>query len=154
MDMFVVRGGRRLRGRVRVSGAKNAALPIMAAALLADGPTVLHGVPDLVDVRTLGELLRSLGMQVERDDLDMNLQLTLTQMQAAERIHVLVEGLWKKEAVQRVVYLRAKHDREAAIIDHDRARSMLERQEAEGRSLRYTTRGYAAARPEGQRYGA
>ena len=48
MDMFVVRGGRRLRGRVRVSGSKNAALPIMAAAILADGPVVLHGVPDLV----------------------------------------------------------------------------------------------------------
>lgn len=67
MDMFVVQGGRRLRGRVRVSGAKNAALPIMAAALLAEGPTVLHGVPDLVDVATLGQLLSSLGMRVERD---------------------------------------------------------------------------------------
>src|SRR4029453_6422964 len=44
MDMFVVHGGRRLGGRVRVSGAKNAALPIMAAALVARGPTVLHGV--------------------------------------------------------------------------------------------------------------
>lgn len=67
MDMFVVHGGRRLGGRVRVSGAKNAALPIMAAALLADGPTVLHGVPDLVDVATLGQLLTALGMQVRRD---------------------------------------------------------------------------------------
>lgn len=66
MDMFVVQGGRRLSGRVRVSGAKNAALPIMAAALLADGPTVLHGVPELVDVATLGQLLVSLGMRVER----------------------------------------------------------------------------------------
>ena len=67
MDMFVVHGGRRLGGRVRVSGAKNAALPIMAAALVADGPTVLHGVPDLVDVTTLGELLTSLGVAVQRD---------------------------------------------------------------------------------------
>jgi len=66
MDMFVVHGGRRLRGRVRVSGAKNAALPIMAAALVADGPTVLHGVPDLVDVTTLGELLTALGVAVTR----------------------------------------------------------------------------------------
>lgn len=70
MDMFVVEGGRRLRGRVRVSGAKNAALPIMAAALLADGPTILHGVPDLVDVTTLGQLLTSLGMQVRRESPD------------------------------------------------------------------------------------
>ena len=68
MDMFVVHGGRRLRGRVRVSGAKNAALPIMAAALATDGPTVLHGVPDLVDVTTLGELLTALGVAVTRVD--------------------------------------------------------------------------------------
>jgi UDP-N-acetylglucosamine 1-carboxyvinyltransferase len=66
MDMFVVRGGRPLRGRVSVSGAKNAALPIMAAALVANGTSVLHGVPDLVDVTTLSSVLRSLGMNVER----------------------------------------------------------------------------------------
>lgn len=69
MDMFVVHGGRRLRGRVRVSGAKNAALPIMAAVLASSGPTVLHGVPDLVDVTTLGELLTALGVEVSRDCL-------------------------------------------------------------------------------------
>src|SRR5689334_8856105 len=67
MDMFVVHGGRRLAGRVRVSGAKNAALPIMAAALIARGPTILHGVPDLVDVATLGELLTALGVDVSRE---------------------------------------------------------------------------------------
>ncbi len=66
MDMFVVRGGRRLRGRVRVSGSKNAALPIMASAILADGPNVLHGVPELVDVTTLGQLLSALGVEVTR----------------------------------------------------------------------------------------
>lgn len=67
MDMFVVHGGRRLRGRVRVSGAKNAALPIMAAVLASDGPTLLHGVPDLVDVSTLGQLLSTLGVEVRRE---------------------------------------------------------------------------------------
>jgi len=66
MDMFVVRGGRPLRGRVQVSGAKNAALPIMAAALMADGPVVLRGVPELVDVATLANLLATLGVLVER----------------------------------------------------------------------------------------
>ena len=64
--MFVVRGGRPLRGRITVSGSKNAALPIMAAALSARGTTVLHGVPDLVDVSTLSQVLQSLGMCVER----------------------------------------------------------------------------------------
>lgn len=66
MDMFVIRGGNPLAGRVRVGGAKNAALPIMAAGLLADGESVLYDVPDLVDVRTLAELLQTLGMKIER----------------------------------------------------------------------------------------
>jgi UDP-N-acetylglucosamine 1-carboxyvinyltransferase len=66
MDMFVIRGGKPLHGRVRVDGAKNSALPIMAAALMADGKTLLRDVPNLVDVTTLAELLRTLGMRVER----------------------------------------------------------------------------------------
>jgi UDP-N-acetylglucosamine 1-carboxyvinyltransferase len=74
MDMFVVRGGRSLNGRVRVSGAKNAALPIMAASLMADGPITLHDVPDLVDVRTLSLLLGTLGVASERQN-DNSLRL-------------------------------------------------------------------------------
>ena len=66
MDMLVIRGGQPLRGTVTVGGAKNAALPIMAATLAATGTTVLHGVPELVDVSTLSQVLRSLGMTVER----------------------------------------------------------------------------------------
>jgi len=72
MDMFVVHGGRRLRGRVRVSGAKNAALPIMAAVLATKGRTVLRGVPELVDVVTLGRLLSSLGVSVSREGLPLS----------------------------------------------------------------------------------
>src|SRR5579871_6301454 len=76
MDMFVVRGGMPLVGRVAVSGAKNSALPIMAAALAAEGRTTLSGVPDLVDVETMSELLRSLGMEVERSESgDMTLEV-------------------------------------------------------------------------------
>ena len=66
MDMFVIRGGRPLAGVTAVSGAKNSALPIMAASLLAEGMTTLQGVPDLVDVDTLAHLLRALGSRVER----------------------------------------------------------------------------------------
>lgn len=66
MDMLTVTGGKPLRGVTAVSGAKNAALPIMAAALAADGPSVLHHVPDLADVTTLSQVLESLGMSVER----------------------------------------------------------------------------------------
>jgi UDP-N-acetylglucosamine 1-carboxyvinyltransferase len=68
MEALVVTGGRHLKGRVRASGAKNAALPIMAASLLADGPVRLKNVPNLVDIRTMMRLLRELGMRAERED--------------------------------------------------------------------------------------
>jgi UDP-N-acetylglucosamine 1-carboxyvinyltransferase len=68
MDMLIVQGGRRLSGRVRVDGSKNATLPIMAAALAVDGPVKLNNVPDLVDVRTMTQLLRSLGAEVSAND--------------------------------------------------------------------------------------
>jgi UDP-N-acetylglucosamine 1-carboxyvinyltransferase len=70
MDMFVVHGGRSLSGTTRVSGAKNAALPIMAASLMAEGPTVLRDVPQLVDVATLSQLLQTLGVEVRRQPVD------------------------------------------------------------------------------------
>ena len=64
MDRFVIHGGRRLEGSVRVASAKNAVLPILAASLLAEGRTVVRGVPRLDDVRTMVRLLRSLGAAV------------------------------------------------------------------------------------------
>lgn len=66
MDMFVVNGGRPLAGVVPVSGAKNAALPIMAATLAVEGACTLRHVPDLADIRTQCRLLESLGMEVSR----------------------------------------------------------------------------------------
>ena len=66
MDMFVIQGGKPLNGTVAVGGAKNSALPLMAAALAADGETVLRGVPRLVDVDTLSALLETLGVRVTR----------------------------------------------------------------------------------------
>ncbi|MBU0638934.1 MAG: UDP-N-acetylglucosamine 1-carboxyvinyltransferase [Planctomycetes bacterium] len=59
-------GGNRLRGTVRVSGAKNAALPIMAASILCEGEIILHDVPYVADVLSLSELLIKLGVDVER----------------------------------------------------------------------------------------
>jgi len=67
MDAMVVTGGRRLKGRVRAGGAKNAALPIMAASILAEGHMRLRGVPDLADIRTMARLLKTLGVRVERE---------------------------------------------------------------------------------------
>jgi UDP-N-acetylglucosamine 1-carboxyvinyltransferase len=61
LDKLVVRGGKRLEGAVQISGAKNAALPIMAATLLAPGEHYLDSVPHLRDISTMGRLLANLG---------------------------------------------------------------------------------------------
>jgi UDP-N-acetylglucosamine 1-carboxyvinyltransferase len=66
MDTFVIEGGRRLFGRVRVNGSKNAALPLLAASLLTDQPLTLRDVPSLADIRNMLRLLGSLGCV--RDD--------------------------------------------------------------------------------------
>ena len=84
MDAMEVTGGRRLEGRVRASGAKNAALPIMAASILADGPMRLKNVPDLMDIRTMGRLLTVLGVRVEREPGgDLFLECTSTRKSEA-----------------------------------------------------------------------
>lgn len=63
MDYFVIEGGQRLSGTISPAGNKNAALPLLAAALLTDAPLTLHNVPDIGDVRTKIELLRRLGVE-------------------------------------------------------------------------------------------
>ena len=68
MDKLLITGGRPLEGEVRVSGAKNAALPIMCAALLTAKPLVLTNVPRLADVSTAAALLSQMGVAVERGD--------------------------------------------------------------------------------------
>jgi UDP-N-acetylglucosamine 1-carboxyvinyltransferase len=65
VDKLRIRGGRPLEGEVRVSGAKNAALPIMCAALLSSQPLRLANVPQLMDVRTMAKLLRQMGVAAE-----------------------------------------------------------------------------------------
>jgi UDP-N-acetylglucosamine 1-carboxyvinyltransferase len=66
VQYFEINGGNRLKGSVPISGAKNSALPIMAASILAEGETVLHNVPDLADVRQMQVLLARLGVKCER----------------------------------------------------------------------------------------
>ncbi len=68
MDKLAITGGVPLHGEVRVSGAKNAALPILCAALLTSEPLVLHNVPKLNDVRTMRSLLAQMGVRAEGDD--------------------------------------------------------------------------------------
>ena len=68
MDKLIIRGGRRLAGEVAISGAKNAALPELCAALLTDEPVTLTNVPRLQDVGTALKLLRNLGVVAERSE--------------------------------------------------------------------------------------
>jgi UDP-N-acetylglucosamine 1-carboxyvinyltransferase len=65
---LLIEGGVPLRGEVRISAAKNAALPLLAASLLSEAPVVLENVPRLADVRTIAELLRRLGADVHQAD--------------------------------------------------------------------------------------
>src|SRR5215217_5281567 len=65
MDKIVVEGGSRLVGKIPISGAKNAALPLLAAALLPTGASTFRNVPQLADVRTMAKLLRMLGWTAE-----------------------------------------------------------------------------------------
>jgi UDP-N-acetylglucosamine 1-carboxyvinyltransferase len=67
MDKILIEGGRRLSGTVRISGAKNAALPILASSLLADGPCTYTNVPGLRDVESIRQLLTHLGAKVTGD---------------------------------------------------------------------------------------
>ena len=68
MDKLIIQGGTPLEGEIRISGAKNAALPILAATLLADGPVVIGNVPHLHDITTTMELLGRMGLQLMVDE--------------------------------------------------------------------------------------
>ncbi|MFP5225586.1 MAG: UDP-N-acetylglucosamine 1-carboxyvinyltransferase [Actinomycetota bacterium] len=67
MERFVVRGGRPLTGRVKIAGAKNSALKLLAATLSAPGEHLLHRVPDVADIRVTLELLRTMGAEATLD---------------------------------------------------------------------------------------
>ena len=64
MDCLVIKGGTRLKGDVKISGAKNAALPLLAATLLTDQECVIRNLPNLSDVRFMCRILESLGADV------------------------------------------------------------------------------------------
>ena len=68
MERLIVRGGRRLHGTVHVAGNKNAAGPVLAAALLTDEPVRLRNLPRIGDIEVFIQLLRGLGVEVEPED--------------------------------------------------------------------------------------
>ncbi|MBN2569353.1 MAG: UDP-N-acetylglucosamine 1-carboxyvinyltransferase [Deltaproteobacteria bacterium] len=69
MDKIVIHGGERLKGEVRISGAKNAALPVIISALLTEGWNTFHNIPDLMDIRTVKRLLASMGVECEGQNI-------------------------------------------------------------------------------------
>ena len=91
MDKLKITGGVPLRGEIAVAGAKNAALPIIAAALLTDEPVHLSNVPPLADVATMARLLRGMGVRVERDGTQMTLQAA--QLTSTEAPYELVKTM-------------------------------------------------------------
>ncbi|MBY0337842.1 MAG: UDP-N-acetylglucosamine 1-carboxyvinyltransferase [Acetobacteraceae bacterium] len=76
MDRIRIRGGKPLEGSIPISGAKNATLPLMAAALLHDGPLTLTNAPDLADIATMAALLRQHGLEVVHDKVARTLTLS------------------------------------------------------------------------------
>ena len=73
MEKLVIEGGYRLIGQIPISGAKNAALPLFAAALLTEGWVTLQNVPALADIRTIARLLRQMGVRVEGESGTMRM---------------------------------------------------------------------------------
>ncbi|MCG2676296.1 UDP-N-acetylglucosamine 1-carboxyvinyltransferase [bacterium] len=76
MERIIITGGERLKGRVGISGSKNAALPIMAATLLTNGVTTLSNIPRLKDVTTMARVLRTLGAKVEFRERELKIDTT------------------------------------------------------------------------------
>ncbi|MDY6915626.1 MAG: UDP-N-acetylglucosamine 1-carboxyvinyltransferase [Candidatus Cloacimonadota bacterium] len=76
MDKFIINGQKKLSGTVKISGAKNAVLPIMAAALLTSGKSMLHNVPHLNDIKMMAHLLRVIGARVDVEEDSMSIDST------------------------------------------------------------------------------
>src|SRR5208282_1662319 len=93
LDKFLITGGKRLEGTVAVSGAKNAALPAMAAALLTDQPMVLHNVPRVRDIATMGRLLEHMQAEVHIPPEDEPVKLRVGKLSDAEAPYDLVRTM-------------------------------------------------------------
>ena len=93
MDKLVIQGRHPLRGTLPVSGSKNTALPLMAAALLADGVTILDNVPHLRDIKTFSHVLRIAGASVKGDPQSHQLRIDATRIDFPEAPYELVKKM-------------------------------------------------------------
>ena len=92
MDKLLIRGGRQLHGEVRISGAKNAALPELCAALLTSEPVTLLNLPRLQDVTTMLQLIRNMGVSIERSG-DGSVRIDSSKLSSPEAPYELVKTM-------------------------------------------------------------
>ncbi len=88
MDKFIIRGGKKLSGGVKINGAKNASLALMPATLLASGKSVLHNTPELNDIYTMLKLLKHLGVEYTFENHKLELDTSNINSQDAPYEHV------------------------------------------------------------------
>ncbi|MBB5021807.1 UDP-N-acetylglucosamine 1-carboxyvinyltransferase [Desulfurispira natronophila] len=93
MDKFIIRGGTPLRGHVSISGAKNAALPIIAASILTDQPVLIHNVPRLRDIYTMGHILQYMGANHHFDEDNRAFHVHLNGMNRLEAPYEMVKTM-------------------------------------------------------------
>lgn len=92
MDKLIITGGTRLKGEIKISGAKNAALPILAATLLAETPVIVSNVPHLQDITTTMELLGQMGVRLVVDER-MNIEVDATTIREFRAPYELVKTM-------------------------------------------------------------
>jgi len=93
LDKFIIEGGQPLRGTIEISGSKNAALPLMAAALLADGETTLRNIPVLHDISTFNNVIRVTGTRVDFDKEHHTLKINPENLYYAKSPYDLVRKM-------------------------------------------------------------
>src|SRR5450830_168326 len=93
MTKFIIKGGNTLNGKVKISGAKNSALKIMAASIMAGGRTILKNVPVIDDVLTMAEVLNQLGAEVDFDTSHNILEINPDNIKSFEAPYELVRKM-------------------------------------------------------------
>lgn len=93
MDKFIIEGGTPLKGNIAISGSKNAALPIIAASLLADSPGTLHNIPRLQDIYTFNNVLRVSGARLDFDEENNRLRVNPEHVSHLEAPYDLVRKM-------------------------------------------------------------
>ena len=92
MEKLLIRGGKTLTGEINCSGAKNAALPVIAASLLTDDDVVLQNLPHLQDITTMFELINSMGAEISLDE-NMFFKIKTSNIKSFEARYELVKTM-------------------------------------------------------------